>query len=319
TMKIVTLAASADRLGWDFTYTTRFLTAGSIDDGVLRGDLLVVGSGDPSLGTADGSAARAFDGCAERLKAVGVRTILGRIIGDENDFDDEGLGFGSSGDDLPDAYAAAVSALQFNESAARITVTPGRIEAEDAAVNIEPAETALTIDNRVRTGAAGSATAIQARRLPGMSRLQLRGSVAIGSAPVTHLVSVDNPTLFLVRALRDGLIARDIDVRGPAVDIDDVSDAPARDRATELFSYRSPPLSALAMRLMKASQNLYAETLLKTIGAASGAPTAVAGRTAAESVLKAWGVAAGGMILRDGSGLSRYDYVTPETLVTILA
>jgi serine-type D-Ala-D-Ala carboxypeptidase/endopeptidase (penicillin-binding protein 4) len=319
TMKIVTLAASADRLGWDFTYTTRFLTAGSIGGGVLSGDLLVVGSGDPSLGTADGSAAQAFDGCAERLNALGVHTILGRIVGDDNDFDDEGLGFGWSWDDLPDDYAAAVSALQFNENAARITVVPGTTEAEDAGVSIEPADTALTIDSRLRTGPRGSAAQIQARRLPGTSRLQLRGSLPLGSAPVTHLVSVDNPTLFLTRALRAGLIARGIDVRGPAVDIDDVSDAPARDRATELFSYRSPPLSSLALRLMKASQNLYAETLLKTIGAAGGAPTANAGRTAVESVLRAWSVAPEGMILRDGSGLSRYDYVTPETLVTILA
>jgi D-alanyl-D-alanine carboxypeptidase/D-alanyl-D-alanine-endopeptidase (penicillin-binding protein 4) len=89
-MKIVTLAASADRLGWDYTYTTRFFSVGPIEAGVLQGDVLVVGNGDPSFGLTDGSAATAFDACAERLKAMGVRTILGRIIGDDNTFDDEG-------------------------------------------------------------------------------------------------------------------------------------------------------------------------------------------------------------------------------------
>ena len=70
---------------------------------------------------------------------------------------------------------------------------------------------------------------------------------------------------------------------------------------------------------MKASQNLYAETLLKTIGSAAGAPTALGGRMVAEAALQRWGVASDGLILRDGSGLSRYDYVTPETLVAILS
>jgi serine-type D-Ala-D-Ala carboxypeptidase/endopeptidase (penicillin-binding protein 4) len=320
-MKIVTLAASADRLGWDYTYTTRFFSVGPIEAGVLQGDVLVVGSGDPSFGLTDGSAASAFDVCAERLKAMGVRTILGRIIGDDNTFDDEGLGFGWSWDDLPDDYAAAVSALQFDENAARVTVTPGPAAGEIAGVGIEPPDSGLTIDNRLRTGAEGSTASIRATRLPGSSRLELRGSIPLGSAPTTRDVSVDNPTLFLVTAFRDGLIARGIDVRGPALDIDDIHDvahALPRDRAIELSTHRSPPLSMLAVRLMKASQNLYAETLLKTLGAASGTPTALAGRTQAEGALQAWGIAADGMILRDGSGLSRYDYVTPETLVTIL-
>jgi D-alanyl-D-alanine carboxypeptidase/D-alanyl-D-alanine-endopeptidase (penicillin-binding protein 4) len=322
-MKIVTLAASADRLGWDYTYTTRFFSVGPIEAGVLQGDVLVVGNGDPSFGLTDGSAATAFDACAERLKAMGVRTILGRIIGDDNTFDDEGLGFGWSWDDLPDDYAAAVSALQFDENAARVTVTPGPAAGETAGIGIEPPDSGLTIDNRLRTGAEGSTASVQATRLPGSSRLELRGSIPIGSAPTTRVVSVDNPTLFLVNAFRDGLIARGIDVRGPAVDIDDIDidhvvNALPRDRAIELTTHRSPPLSVLARRLMKASQNLYAETLLKTLGAASGTPTALAGRTQAESALHAWGIPADGMILRDGSGLSRYDYVMPETLVTIL-
>jgi D-alanyl-D-alanine carboxypeptidase/D-alanyl-D-alanine-endopeptidase (penicillin-binding protein 4) len=322
-LKIVTLAASADRLGWDYTYTTRFFSVGPIEAGVLQGDVLVAGNGDPSFGFADGSAASAFDACAERLKAMGVRTILGRIIGDDNSFDDEGLGFGWSWDDLPDDYAAAVSALQFDENAARVTVTPGPAAGEIAGVGIEPPDSGLTIDNRLRTGAEGSTASVQATRLPGSSRLELRGSIPLGSAPITRVVSVDNPTLFLVNAFRDGLIARGIDVRGPAVDIDEidrdhVGNTLTRDRAIELTTHRSPPLSMLALRLMKASQNLYAETLLKTLGAASGTPTALAGRTQAESAMQAWGIAADGMILRDGSGLSRYDYVTPETLVTIL-
>jgi D-alanyl-D-alanine carboxypeptidase/D-alanyl-D-alanine-endopeptidase (penicillin-binding protein 4) len=317
-MKIVTLAASADRLGWDYTYTTRFFIVGRIEDGVLDGDVVVVGTGDPSFGTGDGSAGRAFDACAERLKALGVRTILGRVIGDDNAFDDEGLGFGWSWDDLPDDYAAGVSALQFNENSVRVTVTPGSAAGDVAAVTVDLPDNGLTIDNQLRT-TVDSIVSIEARRLPGSPRLELRGSIPIRSAPATRVVSVDNPTLFLAKALRNGLIERGIDVRAGAVDIDDLPDAPLRDHAVELAAHRSPPLSTLAVRLMKASQNLYAETLLKTIGAAGGTPTGPAARMLAQSALQGWGVPPEFLILRDGSGLSRYDYVTPETLVTILA
>lgn len=316
-MKIVTLAAAAERLGWEYSYETNLLAAGRIDAGRLDGDLLVVGSGDPSL-TDGESSARLFDLWAERLMAMGVRSISGRVIGDDNVFDDEGLGFGWSWDDLLDDYAAGVSALQFNENAVRVTIAPGPAIGDPAIISVAPPNSGLLIDSLLTTAAADAPSRIDAQRLPGSERLTLRGSVPLGSAQGTRVVSVDNPTLFFVSALRTGLIARGIDVRGPAADIDDVRDAPAAADAAAVATYRSPPLSTLAVRLMKASQNLYAETLLKTIGRASGSATFAGGRAAVQTTLQPWGVGASDLIDRDGSGLSRYDFVTPAALVTIL-
>jgi D-alanyl-D-alanine carboxypeptidase/D-alanyl-D-alanine-endopeptidase (penicillin-binding protein 4) len=316
-MKIVTLAAAAERLGWDYAYETTLLAAGAIGAGLLDGDLVVIGAGDPSL--TDATAQPLFARWAEQLKANGVSTISGRIIGDGSTFHDGPLGMGWSWDDLPDGYAAGVGALQFNENAARVTITPGAAAGDPASVTVAPDATGLTVHNRLTTGAAAGEASIRTHRLPGSARLELRGSVPAGSAPIVHAVSVDNPTLFFVTALRNALIGHGIDVRGPAVDIDDVTDAPSRGVGVQLISYRSPPLSTLAVRLMKVSQNQYAETLLRTIGAAAGTPTAEMGAATTGTVLKEWGLAEGDVILRDGSGLSRYNYVTPETLVAILA
>jgi D-alanyl-D-alanine carboxypeptidase/D-alanyl-D-alanine-endopeptidase (penicillin-binding protein 4) len=317
-MKIVTLAAAAETLGWDYRYETHVVAAGSVAGGTLQGDLVVVGSGDPSLVAAEGMADRVFADWAERLKQRGIRAISGRVIGDDNGFEKETLGFGWSWDDLPDDYAAGVGALQFNENAVRVTVTPGPSAGDSAGVSIAPAGSGLTIVSAVTTSVAGNPASITTRRLPGSVKLELRGSIPLGAAPSTLTVSVDNPTRFFVGALRIALIANGIDVRGPAVDIDDVRDAPAAARGTPIVSYQSAPLSALAVRLMKVSQNQYAETLLKSMAAGAGVPTAAAGRSAAQAILERWGVPAATLIQRDGSGLSRYDYVTPEALVTIL-
>ena len=317
-MKIVTLAAAADRLGWNYKYETRLLATAPIDGGVLAGDLIVVGSGDPGIGGRDGPATRVFDAWADELVARGLRRIDGRIIGDDRAFDAEPLGAGWTWEDLGEGYSAGVSALQFNENAVRAAIAPGLRAGDPAIVTVDPPGSGLVVLNEVTTTAAGTAAAAAVRRLPGSSRLEIRGTVALGSAPVGQTLSVDNPTLFFVTVLRTALIAHGIDVRGPAVDVDEAGDLPARERAHVLMSYQSLPLSALATTLMKVSQNLYAETFLKTMGAAAGTPTYEGGRSAALAVIEAWGVEPGGLIMRDGSGLSRYNYVTPQTIVTIL-
>ena len=317
-MKVVTLAAAAERLGWNYTYETQLAAAGAIDGGVLNGDLVVVGSGDPSIVERDGMAGRLFDSWAETLRSSGVRVVNGRIVGDDNTFDDEGLGAGWMWEDLANGFATPVGALQFNENSARLTVTPGASVSAAPTLALTPAGTGLSIRNLLTTTAATSTATFQARRSPGSTVLELRGTVPLGAGVSAHTVSVDNPTLFFVSALRDALAARGIDVRGPAVDIDDISDPPARDRLTPLVTYRSAPLSALATTMMKLSQNLYAETLLKTVGAAAGTPTFEAGRATTRAALEAWGVAPAALLQFDGSGQSRYNYVTPEALVTIL-
>jgi D-alanyl-D-alanine carboxypeptidase/D-alanyl-D-alanine-endopeptidase (penicillin-binding protein 4) len=317
-MKIVTLAAAAERLGWDYRYETQLYAAGRVDGGTLQGDLVVAGNGDPSLVAADGMADRVFADWADRLKQRGIRTISGRVIGDDNGVEEPALGLGWMWDDVPTEDSTSVGALQYNENALRVTVSPGPSTGDSAGISLSVGSSGLTIVNAVMTGGAGTATSISMHRLPGSTTLALRGSIAAGATPSALAVSVDNPTQFFVTALRAALVANGIDVRGPAVDIDEIADAPAT-RSAPIVSYQSPPLSTLAVRLMKISQNLYAETFLKTVGAAPGVvPTAAAGWTAAQAIFQRWGVPPGALIQRDGSGLTRYDFVTPEALVTIL-
>src|SRR4030095_11541473 len=123
---------------------------------------------------------------------------------------------------------------------------------------------------------------------------------------------------------RHALQSRGIDVTGPAVDFDDVAAALATGGPKEsprgIVSTMSPPLREIAIVLMKVSQNLYAETLLKATGAAQGGlGTVAAGQNVVRQVMTAWGVPADSYVAVDGSGLSRYNYVAAETLTAVLA
>jgi D-alanyl-D-alanine carboxypeptidase/D-alanyl-D-alanine-endopeptidase (penicillin-binding protein 4) len=328
-MKIVTLAAAARVLGWDAHFTTTLETDAAIEAGTLRGDLYVRGGGDPTINTRNGRGAAVFADWAGALRAAGIQRIDGRIIGDDNLFDDEGIGAGWAWDYLEADYAAPVGALQYDEDVAALTVLPGGSAGEPAVVTLAPFS-GLTVVNRATTSAAGIPETIQYRRRLDAPVLEVSGTVPLppaeplpaGQATRTagRFVAVVNPTAYFVQSLRDALITRGIGVNGPAVDIDDLPQAATAVAPRRVLTRsESQPLRDIAAVMMKISQNLYAETLLKAAGAASnGVGTAPAGRTAVIETLREWQLDDKSLVMLDGSGLSRYDYVSARLISSIL-
>jgi len=315
TQKVVTLAVAADQLGWDYAYTTTVLTTGPVDNGVLKGDLVVVGSGDPTFDDWDGFASARFAEWAGALKGLGIHTIDGRVIGDDNAFDDEGLGAGWAWDDLAASFATGVGALQFNQNTAQLVITPSAA-GQAAHVQVTPEAAHLSVLNRTTTG--GGAP-LSVRPIPHSSTIEVDGAIAGSAGRVLRNVSVPNATLYFANAVRDGLIRSGIEVVGPAVDIDDL-DAPLdRTAASTDAEMVSKRLTDIGTTMMKMSQNLYAETLLKTVGVqTSGVGSTAAGRAVVDSTLASWGVAPGEALEVDGSGLSRYNLVTADALAIVL-
>jgi D-alanyl-D-alanine carboxypeptidase/D-alanyl-D-alanine-endopeptidase (penicillin-binding protein 4) len=318
-LKIVTLAVSADELGPDYTFETQARAAGTIESGTLEGDLVVAGTGDPSLSEDDGSAQQMFSAWADGLKTIGIRAISGRVIGDDNAFDDDPFGSGWMWDDMDQAYSAGIGALQLNVGAMRLTVAPGPQAGAPALITPASEGGGLTIRNRVLTAAAGSPAQVVTRRPAGGTVLEITGSVPADAPPLQRTVAVANPTLYFVSEMRKALTQNGIEIRGKAVDIDDLADPPLPERTTPLLTHRSPPLAVLADTLMKASQNQYAETLLKALGARAGTPTFDGGRKVVRETMAAWGVPPSDLFYVDGSGLSRYNLITAEALVSTLA
>lgn len=324
-MKILTLAAAAEQFGWDHQFKTSLETTAPVQDGVLRGDLFVRGGGDPTISTRGKRDQIVFDEWAAALRSAGITTVEGRIIGDDQAFEDQGVGPGWSWDYLEAGYAAPVGALQFNDNTADLRVSPGAAAGDAGGVALAPGS-GLTVVNRVRTvppvtgGARGS---VNVERRIDRPEVEISGMLPLGAQPISRSVAVLNPTLFFVQSLKNALIARGITVTGDAVDIDDVAQElmPQADAVRRvLVMTPSAPLHDVATVLMKVSQNQYAETFLKALGAARGGlGTTTAGRRAAAETFRAWGIPDDGYVISDGSGLSRYNYVAPSAITTILA
>jgi D-alanyl-D-alanine carboxypeptidase/D-alanyl-D-alanine-endopeptidase (penicillin-binding protein 4) len=318
-MKILTLAAAAETLGWDFRFKTNLDTTAPVADGALKGDLIVAGGGDPTINSRDNRAAAVLDEWADALKSAGITRIDGNIVGDGGAFEATILGQGWSLDYLKYGYAAPVSALEFNENTATLTVTPGPAPGAQATLELPP-DTGLGLIHHATTGEPGSATSIEYERTPNDHWIDVAGSIAADAKPVTRDVAVSNPSLYFARMVLDGLRARGIAIGGlPADRLDHAALTPAPRRT--LVESRSPPLRDIAATMMKVSQNLYAETLLKEVGAekSGGVGSAEAGRSAARDLFAAWNIQPGAYVQADGSGLSRYDFVSADMLAASTA
>ena len=319
-MKVITAAVAAERLGWSRTFDTRLVSVAPVENATLSGDLVIVGVGDPSLGGRPGNAAAVLDAWASQLRARGITRIAGRIVGDDNAHDDEGLGQGWAWDYLGSGYATPSGALAFGENVVSLTLTPGASAGEPVGVDARPTGHGLTIECAAVTGDRESDLNLDFRRLPGSARLRVTGTVPAGRAAIERVVSIDNPTLFTAGVVRAAFVERGIQVDGEAVDIDALDTPPTIGGAQVLASWTSPPLAEILKVQMKVSQNLYANTLLEVVGhAASGAPGSVeSGRKAVQETLGAWGIAPDRYVMADGSGLSRYNYLTAGVLTTVL-
>ena len=316
--KLLTTAVAAERLGWDYRFTTRILATGPIADGTLTGDLIIVGNGDPTINPRHPERWRLFDEWAAALQARGIRVISGHVIGDDNAMAEPGWGMGWSWDDLKYGFGAPIGALQYNENQVEVLVGPGMTAGASATISTSPLDSGLVIDDRVTTADAGTESALDIARVPGTSSLDVRGQVALDAKPVSVIAAVDNPTRLYLNAFREALGRHGITVSGNLLDIDELREPPTIGEAVELITDRSPPLSDIIDVTMKWSRNGYAETLLYALSPPDMVATDTKGLEALRQTLGGWGIVPESYVARDGSGLSRYDFISADAVAALL-
>jgi D-alanyl-D-alanine carboxypeptidase/D-alanyl-D-alanine-endopeptidase (penicillin-binding protein 4) len=317
--KLITAAVAAERLGWDYRYSTRIYATGPIANGDLDGDLVVVSNGDPTINRRHPERWAAFDAWAKQLYDKGVRRVGGQLIGDDSAFAEPGWGTGWAWDDLSVGYGAAVGALQYNENAIELSIGPGLEAGSRAIISVSPPGSGIILNHAVTTVAADQPSRIGIDRIPGSNQVTVSGQMAIGARAVSAEIAAPNPTLLYLSALRDALARNGVFVGGNPLDIDDARVGPDYSNATLLLEDHSSPLASIIDANLKWSLNEYSETMLRSIAAMPSEATADAGLEKLRETLQQWGISSDLYVARDGSGLSRNDYVAPDALVALLA
>ncbi len=319
TQKVITSAVAAERLGWDYRYTTRLYATGPLlSGGDLDGDIVIVSNGDPTINPRHPDRVGAFDAWAKQLYEKGIRRVGGQLSGDDNAFAEPGWGLGWAWDDLSLGYGAAVGALQYHENQVELLIGPGIDAGGRAIISVSPPGSGIILDHAVTTAAEGQPSRVSIERVPGSSMVKVSGQVAIGSPAISELAAVPNPTIMYLNALREALARNGIFVGGNPLDIDDARIKPDYGKATLLLEDRSPTLDAVIDVCLKWSRNEYAETMLRSLAPAGAEATAEAGLAVVTETLTKWGVRPELYIARDGSGLSRNDYLAPDALNSVL-
>jgi D-alanyl-D-alanine carboxypeptidase/D-alanyl-D-alanine-endopeptidase (penicillin-binding protein 4) len=320
--KLLTGSTALTQLGADYRWPTTLWARGPVRDGVLDGDLVVRGQGDPSISThVRGDALAPLRALGDSLRARGVTRIRGRVVAAPSPFTDSPLGYGWSYDDLDEPYSAGVDALYFNEGFTEIVVYGGTAAGDPVRVVTRPLSTYPRLIVRARTvprAPAGASAADSLAARPAIvvgqdsshTGVLVAGTIAAGDSVVSELAFRDQRAAF-VAALREALQAQ-----GLAID-DAATDSTARlDSLTGMWS---PPLREILPFFEKPSQNQIGELLFKTLALAkTGVGTADSAQQVVSRQLLAWGAQPDGFAVRDGSGLSRHDYVSPRTIVTVL-
>lgn len=315
--KIVTGGAALAQLGPDYTYRTAFAARGSVRDSTLRGDLVVIGRGDPTISDhMRKDAMEPLRALADSLRAHGISRIAGRIVAGGDAFPGPVLGYGWDWDDLDYGYGAGVDELLFNEGFTLVTAYGGEKPGAPVRVTTKPTKrgpkvrvTALTVAAPTDSGARKPELTFRYDSLSG--GVLVEGAIVAGDSAdeeVAHRV----PKQAYLDALAEAFGDRGIRITDARRD--------STVRVDTLFTLVSPPLREILPALEKPSQNQIAEVLFRTLALEkTGVGTPDSGRKVIERQLAAWGAKPEGAAVRDGSGLSRHDYVSPETLVRVLA
>ncbi len=327
--KILVTATALSLLGAEHRFRTEVWATGTLRDGHLDGDLVLVASGDPSLSDRywpNGTAALAA--LADSVRAAGVRYVAGRVFVDVAAWDSATVGPTWEVEDLRYSYGSTGGAFAMDEGTLEAVVKSGQHAGDTARVAWAPVGTHDFVSSRVVTVPADSSTRIRPTYLPESRRIVLEGVIAAGSSDTLSFATRD-PVRQAAHAWLLALRRAGVESEGLQIGWSPHQAVGGGCRSGALEScgaaglvaaLQSPPLSELVAGILEPSQNWMTEQLVRALGAHAGERgswdegIAVMERFLVDSV----GVDSTDVAPRDGSGLSAYNLVTPRALARVL-
>ena len=333
--KLVVTAAAAVLLAPDYRVKTAVYVNGGVDGGVLSGDLILYGRGDPTWsercygvdtlapGACD-SIFTAVDALADSVRAHGIHRVTGKLVGDGSYFEQRLIHNGWNAWDLTWWYAAPVSGLGFHDNSVDFLIAPGPAVDGPPLISWAPDLGLITFENRARTTTADSSSTISDNffRSGGGWSIRAEGTVALGRKPWKESVALPDPNLYAARAVAASLARKGVAVEGGAASTtDSLAYRPVRCCGPALFELAGRPLPDIIFPILNSSQNWFAEMLLKILGRElKGEGSWAAGLDVERRFLiDSVKVDSTAFALEDGSGLAAGNLVTPHAFAQLLA
>jgi len=308
-IKVLSTYASVLKLGLNYRWQTKFYTTGALRHGVLYGDLLVKGFGDPTLNSEDLSRIISY------IRAEGITRIKGNIVIDRSYFDVSKRNTSGFDENRYSAYNAMPDAMMFNERVVTVCVEPKR-----NSVYKKDADGSYRVINRlhrVNRACRGrySWPSVKIDKHDAITAVVLKGKISKRCGKRNICKVLTKPYISFYYALKDGLKKKGIYVSGRLK----LSKIPSR--AKRLFTYYSSPLEKIISKTAKKSNNLYARHILLLLGAkVYGAPaTLQKGRRAVVKILSSKrALGFGKLRIDNGCGLSRTSKINAHLLANVL-
>lgn len=336
TMKLITTGLAIHSLGPDFKYVTRIGHSGTIKDGILDGDLYIVGGGDPTIASKDSIAiprAKLFAQWKSFLDKAGIKRINGKVIGDGRYFDGPMEHDTWSYQDIGTAYGAGGNGLCFYENAQDFRVSAGPSVGSPVNVTVSfPNTPWMRFEYPCKTAPAGTGDQLYLFNTEFLPYAEIRGSFAIDRKPKTEEFSNKFGAYTCAHYFCEYLKTSGIPVSEGPADIrlgrirSSLSSneygpyASGVDNLNMLGQTYSPSLKRIARETNLKSDNFYAETLFRTLGRRLHHSASYdSSYVAVNEVMKSLGVSAEDVRIVDGSGLARHNYISPSFFVRFLS
>jgi len=302
--KLATAFTVLNKLGPSFKFQTTLWSTGKIENGVLKGDLILKGGGDA------GFVSETMWFLVNEFVRTGIQKIEGDIVVDDSDFDSVRADPSRDPERVDRAYDAPVGAMSFNWNSINIMVRPTQV-GEPPQVYLDPLNTYYKIENKAKTVNKSGANLEIART---DDHIAVHGTIGISHEEVVAYKNVDDPVDWSGRNLIFFLSQRGVSVTGK------VKAGKRPTSAKQLAKAESKPVSEHVKDMMKFSNNYVAEMLTKDLAAQSGeAPaTLEGGMKIIRAFLVSQGIESKNFTLLNPSGLSRRNQMRPRDLAQIL-
>ena len=326
TMKLISSATALMALGEDFKYSTILEYSGTIKDSILVGNIIIKGSGDPSLGSwrfkTQPDYKQITDRWVKKIKELGIKEIKGRVFGDGSFFDENVVPDEWIWGDMGNYYGAGSYGLNMNENLYWVTFKPTNYLESAPIVKTSPDLPYYQKINRVLTDKSGTGDQVNIYSTPYQDVLTMQGFVPSGN-DFSVKGSIPDPALFSAYFLQKKLIESGIVVLESPLSYLEVNkknvyyQKPLQ--TIQIDTLNSLPLRDLARECNFQSINLYAETFLKTpsvlMNLGSSTEEAVKGL---KQIWQTKNVKLEGLKMKDGSGLSPANGITPNNMTDVL-